>query len=449
MRKFNLEQFKDILDHAFDEILIWDRDLRLLYINDKVCYRHYGLHSKDLIGKTLAELKDAEQLWTPSSLPYVLREKVSFIQQQKVFLGYTVETVSVPVLDNSGEVEYIVQTVREADEHLYKELAALPGKIECTDVSDFLYKSKAMKDVIEYANRIVDTKAPVMILGETGTGKSHLAKYIHKNSDRADKPFVCVNMASINPTLFESEFFGYTKGSFTGADKTGHKGFIEAANGGTLFLDEIGELPFDQQAKFLHVLQEEEFIPVGGITPQKIDIRFICATNQDLFKMVEAGKFRADLYHRLNVLEIEIPPLRERKEDIALFTAHFINIFNEKYGKNGTISDEAKDLIMKGYWRGNVRELSNVIERAVLTMKGNVITSNDLPHSLFTMHQNQKKQFILDDDMSFDDAVSEVEKMLIERAYKEEKSSRKVAAKLGISQTKANNLIRRYIRGTD
>lgn len=445
MRKFNLEVFKEMMDNAFDEILVWDSDYRLLYIN-KVCYRHYGLQPEDLIGKTLSELKDAEQLWTPSSLPYVMREKVKFIQTQRVFLGYNVTTISVPVLDSSGAVEFIVQTVREDDEHLYKELSAIPGRAECTDVSDFLYKSKAMKDIIEYADRIKDTKAPIMILGETGTGKSHLGKYIHKNSDRADKPFVCVNMASINPTLFESEFFGYTKGSFTGADKEGHMGFIEAANGGTLFLDEIGELPADQQAKFLHVLQEEEFTPVGGTTPQKIDVRFMCATNQDLFKMVEAGKFRADLYHRLNVLEIEIPPLRERREDISLLTAYFINIFNDKYGKSGTISDEAKDILLNGYWRGNVRELSNVIERAVLTMKGNEITPNDLPHALFTMHQNQKKQFILDDDMSFDAAVSEVEKMLVENAYREHKSSRKVAHALDISQTKANNLIRKYIK---
>lgn len=445
MKKFNLETFKSLIDVAFDEIMIWDSNLRLLYANN-ACYRHYGLNPKDLIGKTLSELKDGEQLWTPTSLPYVLKEKASFIQRQTLFLGHTVTTISVPVLDSSGEVEYIVQTVRESKDHLYKELSALPGKAEYTYDTNFLYKSKAMKDLMTNVSQIINTKAPIMILGETGTGKSLLAKYIHKSSDRADKPFICVNMASINPMLFESEFFGYTKGSFTGAERSGHKGFIEAANGGTLFLDEIGELPFDLQAKLLHVLQEEEFIPVGSTTPKKIDLHVLCATNQNLFKMVEAGKFRADLYHRLNVLELEIPPLRERREDIALLTAHFINMFNEKYSKSGVLTPEAHDIIINGEWRGNARELSNVLERAILTMKGNQITSHDLPHSMFSMNQQTKQEFTLDPSLSFDDAIQSLEKKLIQTAFKEEKSSRKVAARLNISQTKANNLIRKYVK---
>lgn len=445
MSYFTLETFQSLLDQAFDEILIWDKQLRLIYINN-ITYRHYGLHPEELIGKTLSELKDAEQLWSPSSLPYVLKEKVPFIQRQKLFLGFTVDTITVPILDSNGEVEYIVQTAREADEHLYKELAAIPGRIESTQTDDFIFRSHAMKKILEDADQIASVKVPVMILGETGTGKSHLAKYIHRHSDRAEKPFVCVNMASINPTLFESEFFGYTKGAFTGAQKEGHRGFIEAANGGTLFLDEIGELPFDQQAKFLHVLQEDEFTPVGGTLPQKIDIRFICATNQDLFKMVEAQRFRADLYHRLNVVELEIPPLRERKEDITLLAAHFLNIFNEKYGKAGFFSDETMNLIENSYWRGNVRELSNVVERAVLTMKGTMIEPTDLPHTMFQMDETSPQKFVLEKGLSFDESVASLEHRLIEDAYKELGSSRKVAAKLGISQTRANNLIRKYVK---
>lgn len=445
MTYFSLETFQRLLNHAFDEILIWDKDMRLLYINS-ITYRHYGLQPDDLIGKTLSELKDAEQLWSPSSLPYVLREKKPFIQQQKLFFGFTVDTITVPVLDSNGEVEYIVQTAREAEEHLYKELSAIPGKIESAETDDFIFRSRAMKEILKDAEHIASVKAPVMILGETGTGKSHLAKYIHHHSDRADKPFVCVNMASINPSLFESEFFGYTKGAFTGAQKEGRRGFIEAANGGTLFLDEIGELPFEQQAKFLHVLQDEEFTPVGAALPQKIDVRFICATNQDLFKMVEAQKFRADLYHRLNVLELVIPPLRDRKEDITLLAAHFLNIFNEKYEKVGFLSEDAMKLIENNYWRGNVRELSNVIERAVLTMKGNTIKPTDLPHTMFHMNETSPQAFTLKKGLSFDESIASLERQLIRDAYEELGSSRKVAARLGISQTRANNLIRKYTK---
>lgn len=444
--KFDLRTFIDLIENIYDEIMIWDHNYTVLYIN-KACYRHYGLHPEDIIGKRLDEFIVTEKYWSPSSLPYVYSEKKAIIQKQKTFLGIDVDTISVPILDEKNNVKYIIQSVRDNHEYLYKKLSPVESTVDDNFHKNnyIIHRSENMKQVIKFANKIAPVKVPCLILGETGTGKSLLARYLHEASDRKTKPFISINMASINPTLVESEFFGYKKGAFTGANREGKKGLFELANGGTLFLDEIGELSMDLQAKFLHVIQEEEVIPIGDVKPIKLDVRIICATNCDLKHMVEVNKFREDLYHRLNVCEITIPPLRERKEDLILLISHFLNVFNRKYSKNCIFSEKAMELLVEYPWNGNVRELSNVVERGVLTADKNRILATDLPASFFKIdNRNSNKESYLESS-SLLDTIEEVKRRMVIDAYKKHKTTRKVADALKVSQTKACRLIKKYV----
>ncbi len=237
--------------------------------------------------------------------------------------------------------------------------------------------SETVRNLIEVIRKVASTDSTVLITGESGTGKSLIAKAIHFLSDRRDRPFVTINCAAIPETLLEAELFGYEKGAFTGATSS-RKGKFELANGGTVFLDEIGDMPLYLQAKILRVIQEKEIERLGGEKVIKVDVRIIAATNRDLESLVKEGKFREDLYYRLNVIPIHVPPLRERKEDIPLLVEHFLEKFNEKYGKKVRIAPEAMEPLMEYDWPGNVRELENTVERLVVMNEG-VVRSADLP----------------------------------------------------------------------
>jgi DNA-binding NtrC family response regulator len=239
-------------------------------------------------------------------------------------------------------------------------------------------KSKAMQDLFEIIKKAAETKSTVLIQGESGTGKELIARAIHYNSPRKRKRLVTINTSALQDTLLESELFGHIKGAFTGAYIT-KKGLFEIADGGTLFLDEIGDISPNIQIKLLRVLQEREFIPVGGTATIKVDVRLIAATNKDLFKAVQEGTFRSDLFYRLKVITMNIPPLRERKEDIPLLSTHFLKKYTQESKKEiETISPQAMELIMGHDWPGNVRELENIIEAAVALETGKTITSKYL-----------------------------------------------------------------------
>ncbi len=443
----DLNKFKEIIDNVYDEIFIWDNNFKIIYAN-KACYRHYGLTPEEIIGRSLEEFLGKERFWTPSSMPYIYKEKIPVIQKQKTLLGIDIDTISIPILDSNNNIKYVVQSVRDNYEDLYKILSPIKVDSESNAIDDdkIIYKSKQMKEVVTYCKKVANTNAPLLILGETGTGKSMLAKYVHEKSDRNKEPFIYVNVASLNPSVIEAEFFGYKRGSFTGANTEGKKGFLEESRKGTIFLDEIGELPYDLQAKFLHVIQEEEFFPIGSTKPVKLNARIICATNCDLKKMIEAGRFREDLYHRLNVFEVTIPPLRKRKDDIKLYASHFLNIFNKKYNKSMVFSDKYIEELIKYPWKGNVRELSNIIERCVLVASGKYIEVTDFPDSFFSIDNSKYQPEVTCEDMSYDELMGYYEKMIIETAFRKFKSSRKVAAALNISQSKANRLKLKYLK---
>jgi len=271
-----------------------------------------------------------------------------------------------------------------------------------------LGQSQAIREVCKLVGSIATTKATVLIQGESGTGKEVVARAIHENSYRAAKPFIKVNCGALAETLLESEFFGYRKGSFTGAFED-RKGRFEAANGGTLLLDEIGNLSLAGQAKLLRVLQEMEFEPVGQNEPRRVDVRVLASTNMELERAVADGTFRDSLYYRLNVVSIYLPPLRERKEDIPLLARYFLRDFAEKAHKQiGDISAEAQAMLMRHDWPGNVRELKNIIEYAAMVEKGGVITPESLPQRLST-----PQELLMDEELTLRERMLRVERQII------------------------------------
>lgn len=279
---------------------------------------------------------------------------------------------------------------------------------------EFVANSESMVKILETLEKVIPTKSNILLLGESGTGKGLIAELIHGNSPRRDKPFISINCSAIPEGLLESELFGYKRGAFTGAvsDKLG---LIPLAHQGTLFLDEIGNMSLNLQAKLLKVLEIGEVYPLGDTKQKIVDVRIISATNTDIEARIKEGKFREDLYWRLNVIEITIPPLRKRREDIEILTKHFINKFSKEHSKNiKGINKEALFLFMGYSWPGNVRELGNVIERAVVLAQGNYITSDDLPDKLKKGEQQKER---LETSSILKTYLSDYEKNLLLRMY--------------------------------
>lgn len=286
------------------------------------------------------------------------------------------------------EVEITVRKALESRGLKRENLLYRKEKDLSIDYTGFIFESRAMKEVIDKVERIACSDCPVLITGESGVGKEVVANIIHRNSDRADKPMVALNIASIPKELMEAELFGYEKGSFTGADR-GKEGFFELADGSTLFLDEIGEMELTLQAKLLRAIETRRFYRIGGRREIESDVRIITATNRDLKEMVRKEEFREDLYYRLNVVEIHIPPLRERKEDILPLAYHFLEQFNRKYSKRiRGFTRRAESSLLSYPWYGNVRELKNIVERAVLFSDSKEIDSEDIS-CLFTTHRDK------------------------------------------------------------
>jgi two-component system NtrC family response regulator len=306
--------------------------------------------------------------------------------------------------------------------------------------------SKAMEGVFEVMKRVADTPTTVLISGESGTGKELVARGIHKASARAEAPFVPINCGAVPETLLESELFGYEKGAFTGAMKV-KLGKFEFAHNGTLFLDEVGEMSLPLQVKLLRVLQEHEIQRVGGNENIKVDVRVIAATNRDLREEVEAGRFREDLYFRLNVVNIRVPPLRERRDDIAELTAHFLDKFSRKLNRPiPSVDPVAMRALYAHSWPGNVRELENVIERALVLSRGSSILPSDLPPEIFDPPAIEEG---LDMLVSWDKGLAEmldsIEERIIRLALKKASNVQAQAAKtLGISRSNLHNKMKKF-----
>ena len=314
---------------------------------------------------------------------------------------------------------------------------------------DFIYASAITGEMVEEAINIAKYDCNVIIQGETGTGKEKVLQLIHKNSARKDNPCIKVNCATIQENLAESEFFGYEEGSFTGAASGGKKGYFELANNGILFLDEIGTLSLNMQSKLLRVLQENQFYRVGGTKQINVNVRVICANNVNLLKLVDQGKFREDLYYRLNICQINVPPLRKRKEDIFVLTKEFLARYNRKYNTEKMFSEEGYAVLARYDWPGNVRELENAIHRVVINSKENVISAIDASKMVY---QNAYDENLIDvkdkayegRGLDFEAIMEEQERRLVSYALKTEKTTRKAAASLGITQAKLMRIKKKY-----
>lgn len=298
-----------------------------------------------------------------------------------------------------------------------------------TNFNNIIARSPRMLEIFDTIRKIADYKTTVLITGESGSGKELIARAIHYNSPRSNKPFVAINCSAIPDTLLESELFGYIKGAFTGANKD-KKGLFEEASGGTLFLDEVGDLPVPLQVKLLRVIQEEEIRRVGATNSQKVDVRLITATLKNLGESIKNGSFREDLYYRLNVLPLHIPPLRERKEDIPLLVEHFLSRFNKEMGKE--VEDVAADTLqaLSDYsWPGNVRELENTIERAMVLETSNRLTLEHLPDGIKNQEVNPAIKAAAN-ELSIKKMTTIMEQELIKKALEKTNGNRTWAAKL-------------------
>lgn len=309
---------------------------------------------------------------------------------------------------------------------LKEQVSYLREELEKNTGKTIIGESPKMKEVLKIVERVANTNATILILGESGTGKEVIANAIHYNSHRRDKPYVKVNCGAIPENLIESELFGYEKGAFTGAT-TRKIGKFEKARGGTILLDEVGELDLAMQVKLLRVLQEKEFERVGGNDVVKIDIRVIAATNKDLLKMVQEGNFREDLYYRLNVIPIQIPPLRDRKEDIPLLIEYFLERYGKDIGrKSMSISREAQEKLIAYQWNGNIRELENVVERMAILCQDNIIKVENLPREI-VYSEIIEKEFILPQEGV---CIEDLERSLILQALERAEYNQTRAAKL-------------------
>lgn len=383
----------EMMESSYDGIWITDGEGRIVFANSANASL-LGVRKEDLEGKTTQELLDAK-IFSNSAILEALEQKR---QISKVSFNYnthlTVLATATPIFDNNtGNVRYVFNNVRditnlnqvqgrlqEKEDLIKLQNQQLENMRIRLGISTVIAKSKSFIDIIELAQRIAGFDgATVLILGESGTGKELISELIVNNSPRKGKPYVQVNCGAIPENLMESEFFGYEKGAFTGADSRGHRGLFEMANGGTIFLDEIGDLPLNMQVKLLRVLQQKKVTRVGGSNPIDLDVRVIAATNRDLETMVKEGAFRDDLYYRLNVVSLTIPPLRERKEDIMPLVNHFLMVANQKYDSHKTISSDTIDAFENYPWPGNVRELANLMENLVITSPEEMIRLKNLP----------------------------------------------------------------------
>ncbi len=351
--------------------------------------------------------------------------------------------------------EELLLTVKRAIEHRRLRQENLRLKDELNRKFSFeniIGKSKVMSNVFEVIKASAPTRSTILVQGESGTGKELVARAIHQNSDRANFPFIVVNSGSLPPDLLESHLFGHVKGAFTGA-VSHKKGLFEAANKGTIFFDEISSLNLETQAKLLRVLQDREFMRLGGTKTIRVDVRVIAATNSDLEELIEQKKFREDFFYRLNVIKIELPPLRERKEDIPLLVKHFLDIYSQQNNKEIIgITEDVMDIFEDYDWPGNIRELENLIERAVVLTKSKLISRANLPPFLLDRNQRKKESFLdFGPNLNLKEQTHFFQKKAIVEALKRAKGVQKrAAAFLGIKPTTLNEMIKRLdINETD
>ena len=434
--KKRFERLMAVLDSSFDGIYLTDEKAMTLW-----CNRSYtlisGMTADQVVGRTMQELEQSGLISRSATLIALERQEAVTIEQ--VFqTGKRVVVTSTPIFDSKNQIVMVVTNVRDISEitSLQESLEkhrALNQKYrneleiirtQLMESDELVAEDPVMLDLIRMVSRAAMLETVVLIQGETGVGKERVASYIHQHSTRRNKSFLRVNCGAIPESLAESELFGYEKGAFTGANREGKPGLFETADHGTVFLDEVGELSLPIQTKLLRVLQEQEITRVGGSQPIKVDVRILAATNRDLREAVAKGAFREDLYYRLSVFPVEVPPLRERKKDILVLANNMLEELNQKYGKTKELTPTAVTALLQYCWPGNVRQLRNVIERAFIMSDDNEIIAEDL--ALFGGRGEQGHR----EAGSFQTQVERFEARLLAEAYSIHKSIRGAARSL-------------------
>lgn len=446
--------FEEILKMTDDGFIVVDREGNITDINEQYS-KFLGTTKKEALGQPISDI--------------ISNTKMNDIMDKE----YREEGVVHRFKDGDGAEEFLIVSrsyVKNEEKDIIAGVAQVKFRLETLDVAKKLtrqytelqfYKEEYEKDGSnrysfkrmigkdeefikqkKNAMRSAETDFPVLITGETGTGKEVFAQSIHKQSNRRNKPMVSINCAAIPSELLESELFGYEEGAFTGAKKGGKKGKFELSDGGTIFLDEIGDMPLEMQAKILRVLQEKEVERVGSVSPMAIDVRVISATRRDLSKMIEQGKFREDLYYRLNVINLHMIPLRERRDDIKIFVENFLEELNTEYKTFVTISKNTLKVLKNHDWPGNIRELENVIKSAYASNTDTIIDTEDLPKRMVSESEALE---LSNEEKDLRESVGEYEAKLIRKALKKNDSNRTQTAKeLGIHRSLLYKKMEKY-----
>ena len=451
-------QVESIIEGSHDGIILTDHE-KIVKVNSSFL-RISGLKKEKVEGIAIADLADSSHVCLKSinEVFYLVHQKKKSITiMRKMHRGNEIYITGTPALCD-GKIDHVTVNIRDVTElqRLQEQVSRLTALYLSTPDDtlaaglageNIIVESPVMKGAVDLAVRIAPVDSVVLIHGESGTGKEVLARLIHRLSTRSKGPFISINCGAIPEHLLESELFGYEKGSFTGAWREGKPGLFELANGGIIFLDEVGEMPLNLQVKLLKVLQDMEVYRVGGIKPVKFDVRVIAATNRNLRDMVKEGKFREDLFYRLYVVPIEVPPLRERREDIFPLTWHFLKQYNQKYKQSKTFSSELITILETYNWPGNVRELQNIVERLVVTGDTDLLKPEHLPHSI---HQRSEMEgFSLKNSgtsgiATLSQAKEQVERAMLARALKMKQTTREIARLLGIDHSTVVRKLRKF-----
>lgn len=456
------KELEEILEGSFDGILVTDGEGKILYANSSY-ERVSEIKRSDMEGKSMKDL--INPVWMPNSVAYVVAEqKRAISKRQIVKSGRHIMVTGRPIFNKKGDIKKIVINARDITEiyQLTEELqrskamgkmymesySDLAGYINLKGKNPILAASQAMRNVLALAEKVANFQATVLILGESGVGKEEVAKHIHNSSLRKDQPFIILNCGAIPSNLLESELFGYEKGAFTGAMQSGKEGLLEAADGGTVFLDEIGETPLDFQVKLLRFLESKEIRRVGSLEARNIDVRIVSATNRDLVQMVEEGTFREDLYYRLNVVQIDVPPLRKRVDDIIPLASLFLHTYNELYNQEKLLTYDVIKELEKYPWVGNVRQLKNVIENMVIISNNDYLQTEDLPWVTQEMKNPSQKAVgtVLEnsENLSLTEATEALERLLFQQAKETCTTTREIADKLKVNQSTVVRKLQKY-----
>lgn len=448
VQTLNQTQMMAILEFSTDGIYVVDRHGITIFVNQ--AYEQItGFSREHLIEKPIKDLVE-DGYFNQSVSLQVLRDKKKISLLQTIAHKKDVIVTGNPVFAEDGTIEMVVTSVRDVTElnSLQKDLSKADtfSKMQnyrftfTTDeeANRFLFRNIQMQKIYEKVTQIAAFPTSVLLTGPSGVGKEVIANLIHDFSDRKDKPFIKVNCGAIPEALLESEFFGYESGAFTGARREGKIGLLELANNGTLMLDEIGEMPIQLQVKLLRALQEKKIRRIGGTSDISVDIRLISATNQDIVNLIKQGKFREDLYYRISVIEILIPPLCERKDDIEILANHYFEFYCLRYKIQKVLTPEAMSCLIQYQWPGNVRQLKNVMENLVTSVPEPTIEPYHLPY--------QFQQIDYEPATNLKSSIEQVEKRIVNEAIANHSSIRQAAKSLGIDHTTLVKKLQRWKR---